>query len=344
MRTKELRKLERMTLIYLIYEVCSDSLLEEAFCWLCKTRQHSSYNNSVWHLRSNWGTAKVELQKALRRNTYHLSPLKRYVIEDRAIDCWDAKDAVVLKALSLVLYKIFKLDVSQHCTHVKGHGGLKRTVRSAYHAAMNYKFVFKSDIKSYYGSIKHKELLGFIKVKIKDPIVLRLIEEYCNRLILIDGQYELINEGIPLGCSLSPLMSALYLKTLDEAMLKEGLYYKRYMDDWVVFTNSRRQLRLAVKRAYRVLSSLKLKMHPDKTFIGKLAKGIDFLGYRIKRYSLTVCMKTIKRACAKSSRLYERGASSTRIEKYWLNWRRWVSSGVEPWINDDSLAFGSVIL
>ena len=42
------------------------------------------------------------------------------------IHLWTARDALVLKALSLMLAKPLRL--SCHCTHVKGHGGLKATV------------------------------------------------------------------------------------------------------------------------------------------------------------------------------------------------------------------------
>ena len=38
-------------------------------------------------------------------------------------DLWSARDALVLKALTIVLAK--QLPVSTRCTHVKGHGGAK---------------------------------------------------------------------------------------------------------------------------------------------------------------------------------------------------------------------------
>jgi hypothetical protein len=38
-------------------------------------------------------------------------------------------------------------------------------------------------------------------------------------------------------------------------------------------------LRKAVKAADQALGSLRLKKHPDKTFIGQIGKRFDFLGY-----------------------------------------------------------------
>ena len=48
------------------------------------------------------------------------------------------------------------------------------------------------------------------------------------------GLYRNIKRGISLGCPLSPLIGALYLKLMDDRMEKTGLFYVRFMDDWIV--------------------------------------------------------------------------------------------------------------
>ncbi len=60
--------------------------------------------------------------------------------------------------------------------------------------------------------------------------------QYC------DGIYRDVKRGISLGYPLSPLMGALYLKQLDDRMEETGLFYARFMDDWVVITPSISQL------------------------------------------------------------------------------------------------------
>jgi hypothetical protein len=39
------------------------------------------------------------------------------------------------------------------------------------------------------------------------------------------------------------------------------------------------QLRGAVKLVNQTLRALSLEKHPDKTFIGRIERGFDFLGY-----------------------------------------------------------------
>ena len=46
-------------------------------------------------------------------------------------------------------------------------------------------------------------------------------------------------------------------------------------------------------------------MHPDKTFIGRIERGFDFLGYYFSRAGLTVVKKTLNTFIEKASRLFD---------------------------------------
>ena len=90
-----------------------------------------------------------------------------------------------------------------------------------------------------------------------------------------------IEQSISLGCPLSPLLGALFLDVLDRRMEAAGLCYGRFMDDWLVLAPTRWKLRDAIKRVNQTLAELKVEQHPDKTFIGRICRGFEFLGYRI---------------------------------------------------------------
>jgi len=53
------------------------------------------------------------------------------------------------------------------------------------------------------------------------------------------------------------------------------------MDDWVILTQIRWQLRRAVKLVKQTLTELKVEPHPDKTTIRRICRGFTFLGYYI---------------------------------------------------------------
>ena len=50
--------------------------------------------------------------------------------------------------------------------------------------------------------------------------------------------------------------------------------------------------RKAVKAVNAVLGSLRLEKHPDKTFIGRIERGFDFLGDRFGPEGLSVAKNT----------------------------------------------------
>jgi RNA-directed DNA polymerase len=54
------------------------------------------------------------------------------------------------------------------------------------------------------------------------------------------------------------------------------------------------------------LAALGLEKHPDKTFIGRAAKGFDFLGYRLSPKGLAVAKQTWDRFVERAVRLQER--------------------------------------
>jgi hypothetical protein len=70
---------------------------------------------------------------------------------------------------------------------------------------------------------------------VQDPLVLSLLWGYLKRVVNQGGWWRPITQGISLGCPLSPLMGALYLKPLDDRMAQLGVVYvrfDRYLHHW----------------------------------------------------------------------------------------------------------------
>ncbi len=132
--------------------------------------------------------------------------------------------------------------------------------------------------------------------------------------------------GTSLGCPLSPLMGAFFLNALDERMARLGLFYVRFMDDILVLAPTRWRLRKAVKVVNQVLGVLRLEKHPDKTFVGRIERGFDFLGYHFSPAGLTVAKETAARFVARAIQLYEqepgKPLGSSRLGLYVRRWVR----------------------
>jgi len=65
------------------------------------------------------------------------------------------------------------------------------------------------------------------------------------------------------------------------------------------------ELRRAVALLNGIFTTLGLEKHPNKTFIGRVEKGFDFLGYHLWPDRLTVAQATVERFLARVTRLYE---------------------------------------
>jgi hypothetical protein len=104
------------------------------------------------------------------------------------------------------------------------------------------------------------------------------------------------------------------------------------MDDILVLAPTRWKLRNAVKVVNEVLGSLKLQKHPDKTYIGRVERGFDFLGYHFCPGRLTVTKKTVEHFVERARQLYEqergRPSRDSQLGEYVRRWIRWCRAGL----------------
>ena len=144
-------------------EIASDDVIDAAYTWLCERRQDYSANDDVWNVRWQWAEIKPKLQADLLAGTYRFSAVRRIQIDEDAIDVWAALDALVLKAMAIVLARHLKPHLSEHCHHLAGHGGVKAAVRAVAENLAAHNFVFRTDVKSYYASIDHDILFEMLR-------------------------------------------------------------------------------------------------------------------------------------------------------------------------------------
>lgn len=95
------------------------------------------------------------------------------------------------------------------------------------------KYIIRSDVESFYESVRHKELLDGIhqspelSVLIK-RILTRLMKDY----VAVSGD----QNGLPRGVGISAYLSEIYLSSIDAEIRRQDdlFYYARYVDDMVL--------------------------------------------------------------------------------------------------------------
>jgi hypothetical protein len=89
--------------------------------------------------------------------------------------------------------------------------------------------------------------------------------------------------------------------------------------------------RLSDAVATKQAECLGLEKHPEKTFIGRVERGFDFLGYHFSKAGLSVAKQTVINFIQKASPLYEQGRCTppgvSPAEMYARRWLAWVTGG-----------------
>lgn len=152
------------------------------------------------------------------------------------------------------------------------------------------------DIDKYFDNIDHQNLLDLIQRKVKDKSILSLLTRIIKNSDI--SRSLAAGKGLPIGNLTSQFFANVYLNPLDH-FLKDTLgekAYIRYMDDMVVFSDSRDHLKIVLKKIDEFLTdNLKLKLKERATIINAGLHGLPFLGYRVFPNLIRVKKENLKR-------------------------------------------------
>ena len=93
---------------------------------------------------------------------------------------------------------------------------------------------------------------------------------------------------------------------------------------------TRWKLRKAIRALNQTFDGLKLAKHPDKTAMGRVERGFDWLGYHFTPHGISLATQTLANCASKALRLYEQEPPHTRVRRlgeYLRRWQGWVVSG-----------------
>jgi group II intron reverse transcriptase/maturase len=240
---------------------------------------------SVKRWGRNWEERLVELRRAVMANTYKPAPLERYTIPKKSGGCrhltnLTVTDKVLQRAVLNVLDDVFDpLFLSCSYGYRKGRSVADAVETICAHRDAGFVWVLDADIDECYDSLDHALMLDFVREKVDDAIVLRLIEGWLR----VGRRDPDVARGIPLGAVISPLLCNIYLHQLDVALVSAGWLVVRYADDFVVLCRTEEEAHVALTDTSAALESLKLVLEPNKTAVTCFDAGFDYLGVHFER-------------------------------------------------------------
>lgn len=256
-------------------------------------------------------------------SAYHY--FKVYEPKERQIMALPFYDRVIQHAINNVLEPIFNERFIFHsyaCRKDKGMHAASDTLQEWLYEWQKFHpdeplYAIKADVHHYFQSIDHAILKAEIRKVIKDAGALVL----ADRIIDHNGQMP-AGTGIPVGNLTSQLFANLYLNKLDQ-YIKHTLgakHYMRYMDDFLILSPDKEQLRRWLADIERFLrEELRLELNP-KTAILAAKNGIDFVGYKHRVTHRKVRPDSIKRI-KKTIKKYQRGEiTKEQLQRSMASW------------------------
>lgn len=303
-----------------------------AYRWLCQRRQHAPPNADVWDLRFKWPQQQFQWLKRVLAGEYRLSPMQVYRRRNTSWVQWSAHDALVLKWVAIQIAG--KLPRNTHCHHLKGHGGVSGSTQSVSSAWQGgeWRYVYRTDIRGYYRHILKHQVAGQLQWHIANVVCRDLCLQWLHYSIEDGGEIVTPEKGICRGSALSPLIGGSLLRHVDQYFAtREELFYARYMDDFIFFTKTRWHLRKAVKRLHEFFDVGGFETNPDKTQLGRMEHGFDWLGLWYAPEGPRIAARALENHRVRVARLYEQARhrrltsaeTEVLVREYEARWNRW---------------------
>ena len=221
-----------------------------------------------------------ELHSRIHQGRYRARPSRRVYIPKpdgtrRPLGIQCLEDKIVQQAVATVLNAIYETDF-------KGFSYGFRPGRSAHDALdalsvalikRKVNWVLDADIQSFYDTLDHQWMMQFLKHRIADKRLLRLIKKWLEAGVSEEGKVVKLKIGVPQGAVISPILSNIYLHYVFDLwsqawrgrVASGEVIMLRYADDTALGFQHRDEASRFLEDFKNRLSKFGLTLHPDKT-------------------------------------------------------------------------------
>jgi group II intron reverse transcriptase/maturase len=249
-----------------------------------------------------------DLYQRVRTQKYQAPPVRRVYIpkgngKQRPIGIGTLEDRIVQKAVAWMLSVIYEMDF-QECSHGfrpkrSCHTALKRLYEVL--IERNSRYVVEADVKGCFDNVNHEWLRKFLRHRIADKGMLRLVDKWQKAGVMENGVLIRNEDGVPQGGPVSPVLANIYLhyvldlwfelRFVKECKGKASL--TRYADDFVAVFEEQQDAKRFRAELDKRFTAFALEIAPEKTRViafgryalyylakqNKRPESFDFLGF-----------------------------------------------------------------
>jgi len=217
----------------------------------------------------------------VKTGSYRAPPVLRVHIpkgssgETRPIGIPTFEDKVLQKAVAMLLEPIYDQDFSNGSYGFRPGRSAHQALQSLWEMATRQKggWILEVDISKFFDNLDHGHLREFLQCRVRDGVILRLIDKWLNAGVLEEGRRSFPVSGSPQGGVISPLLANVYLHyVLDQWFTQEVLprlqgraFLIRYADDFVVGFAEEQDARRVMEVLPKRFARYGLTVHPTKT-------------------------------------------------------------------------------
>lgn len=279
--------------------------LGEAYRRLPKDRAPGYDGQTVQDYGKGLAERLPSLLERAKTGRYVAPPVQRVHVpkgtgkETRPIGMPTTEDKLLQRAVAMLLEPIYEQDFLDCSYGFRPRRSAHDALESLWHQCMDLRvrWILDVDITKFFDTLVHAHLREFLRHRVRDGVITRLIGKWLNAGVLEQGMVHYPEAGSPQGGVISPQLSNIYLHYVLDLWFAEvvrprmrgRVFMVRFADDVVMGFENKADAERVLSVLAKRLDKYGLSLHPDKTRLvpfgrptgldGTEPGTFDFLGF-----------------------------------------------------------------